>query len=80
MLDKLQKRICRTAGAMLGVSLEPLTHCQNVSSLSLFYPVFSIAITLVDVHPNLLNWSHFLILEEGILFILLHCMIFCHHS
>ena len=40
MLDKLQKRICRTAGATLGASLEPLTHCRNVSSLSLFYSYY----------------------------------------
>ena len=36
-LDKLQKRICRTAGPSLAASLEPLTHRQNVASLSLFY-------------------------------------------
>ena len=30
--DKLQKRICRSAGPM-----EPLAHCRNVASLSLFY-------------------------------------------
>ena len=32
LLDKLQKRICRTAG-----SLKPLAHRRNVASLSLFY-------------------------------------------
>ena len=37
MLDKLQKRICRTDGPSLAASLEPLAHCQNVASLSLFY-------------------------------------------
>ena len=37
LLDKLQKRICRTAGPSLVASLEPLAHCQNVASLSLFY-------------------------------------------
>ena len=36
-LDKLQKRICRTAGPSLGDSLEPLAHRRNVASLSLFY-------------------------------------------
>ena len=36
LLDKLQKRICRTVGPSLAVSLEPLAHCQNVASLSLF--------------------------------------------
>ena len=35
--EKLQKRICRTVGFSLAASLEPLNHCQNVASLSLFY-------------------------------------------
>ena len=37
LLDKLQKRICRTVGPSLAASLEPLAHCRNVASLSLFY-------------------------------------------
>ena len=37
LLDKLQKRICRTFGPSLAASLEPLVHRQNVASLSLFY-------------------------------------------
>ena len=37
LLDKLQKRICRTVGPSLSASLEPLAHRQNVASLSLFY-------------------------------------------
>ena len=37
LLDKLQKRICRTVGPSLAASLEPLAHCQNVASLNLFY-------------------------------------------
>ena len=37
LLDKLQKRIYRTVGHSLAASLEPLAHCQNVCSLSLFY-------------------------------------------
>ena len=37
LLDKLQKRICRTVCPSLAASLEPLAHCQNVASLSLFY-------------------------------------------
>ena len=36
-LDKLQKRICRTVGPSLAVSLEPLVHRRNAASLSLFY-------------------------------------------
>ena len=37
LLDKVQKRICRTAGPSLVASLEPLAHRRNVASLSLFY-------------------------------------------
>ena len=37
LLEKLQKRICRTVGPSLAASLEPLAHCRNVVSLSLFY-------------------------------------------
>ena len=37
LLDKLQKQICRIVGPSLSASLEPLAHCQNVASLSLFY-------------------------------------------
>ena len=36
ILDKLQKRICRTVGPSVAASLEPLAHCWNVASLSLF--------------------------------------------
>ena len=36
LLDKLQKRICRTIGPSLAASLEPLAHRRNVASLSLF--------------------------------------------
>ena len=36
LLDKLQKWICRTVGSSLAASLEPLAHCGNVASLSLF--------------------------------------------
>ena len=37
LLEKLQKRICRTVGRSLATSLEPLAHRRNVASLSLFY-------------------------------------------
>ena len=37
LLDKLQKRICRTVGPSLAASLEPLHHRRNAASLSLFY-------------------------------------------
>ena len=37
MFDKPPNRICRTVGYSLAASLEPLAHCRNVASLSLFY-------------------------------------------
>ena len=37
LLDKLQKRICRSGSPSLATSLEPLAHLRNLSSLSLFY-------------------------------------------
>ena len=37
LLRKLQNRICRTIGPSLTASLEPLAHCQNVVSSSLFF-------------------------------------------
>ena len=37
LLNKLQKRICRTVGPSLVASLEPLAHRRHVASLSLFY-------------------------------------------
>ena len=40
LLDKLQKRICRTVGPSLAASLEPLVHRRNVTSLSLFYKYY----------------------------------------
>ena len=70
LLDKLQKRICRTVGPSLAASLEPLAHRRNVASLSLFYRY------LVDVHLNWLNWFHFLILKVGLLVILVDCTVF----
>ena len=37
LLDRLQKQICRTVVPSHAASLEPLAHCRNVASLSLFY-------------------------------------------
>ena len=37
LLEKLQKRICKTVGPSLAAFLECLAHCRNVASLSLFY-------------------------------------------
>ena len=40
LLDKLQKRICRTVGPSLAASLELLAHHRNVASVSLFYRLY----------------------------------------
>ena len=37
LLDKQQKRICRTVYLLLAASREPLHHRRNVASLRLFY-------------------------------------------
>ena len=37
LLDRLQKRICRTVVSSLAASLKPLGHRRNVASLSLSY-------------------------------------------
>ena len=37
LLDKLQKRRCRTVGPALAASLKSLAHSRNVANLSLFY-------------------------------------------
>ena len=70
LLDKLQKRISRTVGPSLSASRQPLAHCWNVASLSLFYR------WLVDIHRNWLNLFLFLILKVGLRVILIDCMIF----
>ena len=37
IMNKLQKRIYSNVGPSLATSLEPLAHCQNVTSLTLSY-------------------------------------------
>ena len=71
LLDKLQKRICRTVGPSLAASLEPLAHCRNVASLSFFYRYYFGRCSL-----NWLNWLQFLFVVGGLLVILTDCMIF----
>ena len=71
LLDKLQKRICRTIGPSLAASLEPLSHRRNVINLILFYRYYLSRCSL-----NWLNWFHFHFLEGGLLVILIDCMIF----
>ena len=40
LLDELQKWICRNVVPALAASLGVLAHCQNVTSLSLFYSYY----------------------------------------
>ena len=63
LLDKQHELICRTVGPSLTASLEPLAHHRNV--VSLIY----IGIILVDVHLDWLNWFHFLILIDYMIFL-----------
>ena len=74
LLDKLQKRTCRTVGPSLAASLEPLDHRQNVAGLSLFYSYYfgRCPFELAQLVP--LPCS-----QDGLLVILIDCMIFCHH-
>ena len=50
--------------------------CHHCWRQDFLVQVFSIGITLVDVHLNRLNWCRFLILEGGLLIILIDCNIF----
>ena len=68
MLDKLQKSISRIFVSPLNASLEPSAYQRNI--------VFSIGITLVDIHLKWFDWFHFLYLKGGLLVILKDCMIF----
>ena len=70
LLDKLQKRICRTVGPSLAASLEPLAHRQNVASLSLFYRY------CFGRCSSELAQLVSLFLVGGLLVILIDCMIF----
>ena len=67
LLDKLQKWISITVGLSLAVSLEPLSHCQNVASLSLFYKYYfgRCSSALAQLLP---------LLKGGLLVILIDCM------
>ena len=68
LLDKLQKRICRTVGPSL-------THRQNVASLSLFYGYY-----LGRCSSELVQLVLFPYLQGRSLVILIDCMIFLSPS
>ena len=57
LLDKLQKRVCRTVGPSLAASLEPLAHRRNVASLSLFYRCYFGRCSSELAEPVLLPYS-----------------------
>ena len=71
LLDKLQKRLCRTADPSLAASSELLAHCQTVASLSFFYRYY-----FGRCSSELAQLVHLCILEGGLLVILIDCMIF----
>ena len=76
LLDKLQKRICRTVGPSLAASLEPLGHRRNAASLSLFYKYYFgiCSYELAQLVP--LPYSRERERERDLLAILIDCMIF----
>ena len=74
LLDKLQKRLCRTIGTLLAASLESLAHRQNVASFSFFYRYYfgSYSSELAE----LVTLSYSRVLEGVLLIILIDCMFF----
>ena len=69
LLDKLQRKICGTVGTSFAALLNPWLIVEMWSAW-----VFSIGITLVDVHQNRLNLFHSFV--GGLLVILIDLMIF----
>ena len=59
LLDKPQKRICRTVGPSVAASLEPLAHRRNVTSLSLFYRYYfgRCFLELGQLVPHPFSWG-----------------------
>ena len=57
MLDKPQKRICKTIATSLVVSLESFTHRQNIANLSLFYNYYFSKSSSEQVQQALLSYS-----------------------
>ena len=53
VLDKLQKQVCQTVGPSPDAPLEPLAHCHNIVSLSLFYRYYfgRCSFELVELAP-----------------------------
>ena len=59
LLDRLQKRLCRTVGPSLAVSLKFLAHHWNIASLSLFYRYYfgSYSSGLAQIVPLPYSWE-----------------------
>ena len=74
LLEKLQKRICRTVGPSLAGSLEPLPHRRNVASLSFFnryyFDRFSSELIFLS-QMTLLRWLPFLFGSQTVILIVL---------
>ena len=53
VFEKLQKQVCRTVGPSPDASFEPLAHCHNIVSLSLFYMYYFVrcSFELVEIAP-----------------------------
>ena len=61
LLEKLQKRICRTVGPSVAASLEPLVHHRNVTSLSFFYRYYfgRCSSQLAQLVPLPFSWGRY---------------------
>ena len=59
LLDELQKWICKTVCPSLAASLQPLAHCQNVATWSLFcrYYFGSCFLELAELVPLCYSWG-----------------------
>ena len=71
LLDKLEKRICRTVGPSLATSLELFAHRRNLASLSLFYRYY-----FGRCSSGLAQLVPLPLFRGGLLGILIDCMIF----
>ena len=68
LLEKLQKRICRTVGPSVAASLEPLAHNRNVASLSLFYWYYfgRCSSELAQLVPLPFSWGRYTLYSDGL--------------
>ena len=63
LLDRLQKRICRTIGPSLAAFLQPLAYGWNVASLSFFYRYYfgGCSSELAELVPLPYSWGRSLL-------------------